>query len=195
MRVVAVASSVDSITLQSGGSEDAYVFAGNTLSAGGSALASAGVTYSALPSGSGIVIVAEDSTSIASIGDALDLSVTTGGESGLPTPVMLPAGSQQLVTISGEVYTTFIANSITNNGTLSFNSTTAAQTAETSSSTHGLGDAIMSGIGGGVTSSDEENSSPSSETTAAETSSGAAKMSAYILLGELAVVGFVLGLL
>ena len=72
-RIVPAATVTDSVTLRSGDSEDEYIFAGNTLSAGDDAFSFAGVTYSALTSGSGVIIIADDSTSTASAGQAIEL--------------------------------------------------------------------------------------------------------------------------
>lgn len=198
--VVPVAASADSFTLRSGGSEDDYVLAGNTLSAGESALISAGMTYSALPSGSGIIIVAGDSTSTASVGESIGVSVTAESDLDLPTPDQ--THHQQLVTISGNVYTTSIVSNgtsnapvaTTNNGTLPSNSTAPAQTTQSGSSTHGLGDAIMSGIGGGATSTESDDNSPSPESTDVEASSDAGKRSVCFPLSGLVAFGFMLAI-
>ena len=172
-----------SVTLRTGESEDEYIFAGNTLSAGDTALDFAGVTYSALKSGSGIIIIAEDSTSTASIGQAIGSDVATEGDLDTPSPLVLPAGSQQLVTTTS----------------VSPNTTISVQETESSSSTRGLGDAIISGMGGGnAKDGDGDANTPdpqSSTTTDVEAASHAVRRSAHVLLGGFCTFASALALL
>jgi hypothetical protein len=180
---VPAAALPDSVTLRTGESEDEYIFAGNTLSAGDTALDLAGVTYSALKSGSGIIIIAEDSTSTASIGQAIGSDVATEGDLDTPSPLVLPAGSQQLVTTTS----------------VSPNTTISVQKTESSSSTRGLGDAIISGMGGGnAKDGDGDANTPdpqSSTTTDVEAASHAVRRSAHVLLGGFCTFASALALL
>ncbi|KAM0697226.1 hypothetical protein Q7P36_003297 [Cladosporium allicinum] len=180
---VPAAALPDSVTLRTGDSEDEYIFAGNTLSAGDTALDFAGVTYSALKSGSGIIIIAEDSTSTASIGQAIGSDVATEGDLDTPSPLVLPAGSQQLVTTTS----------------VSPNTTISVQETESSSSTRGLGDAIISGMGGGNADDEDGDAntpdSQSSTTTDVEAASHAVRRSMHVLLGGFCTFASALALL
>lgn len=178
------AATEKSITLRSGTPEDVYVFAGKTLSAGDGALISLGATYSALPSGSGIIIVAEKSTSTARVGDAMTVNIIAETSSGF-----VP---HQLVTVSGNVYTTSVAdgNPLATSllagsmpATIT-NSTASVPTTETSSSTHGIGDAIMSGIGGVATDDTDGTATSSPKSTVTEASFAAGRRSAYVVLSR-----------
>jgi hypothetical protein len=181
---VPAAALPDSVTLRTGESEDEYIFAGNTLSAGDTALDFAGVTYSALKSGSGIIIIiAEDSTSTASIGQAIGSDVATEGDLDTPSPLVLPAGLQQLVTTTS----------------VSPNTTISVQETESSSLTRGLGDAIISGMGGGnAEDGDGDANTPdpqSSTTTDVKAASHAVRRSAHVLLGGFCTFASALALL
>lgn len=177
-----VAASEKSITLRSGTPKDVYVFAGKTLSAGESALISLGATYSALSSGSGIIIVAEKSTSTAKVGDAMTVNIAAEMSSGF-----VP---HQLVTVSGNVYTTSVADGnplATSHLTGSMpatitNSTASVLKTETSSSTHGIGDAIMSGIGGVATDDTDGTTTSSAKSIVTGASLAAGRRSAYVAL-------------
>jgi hypothetical protein len=209
-RIVPAAAFTESVTLRSGDSGDEYVFAGNTLSAGGNALDLAHVTYSALESGSGIIMMAEGTTSTLSIGQAISASSASGSDLDSPSPLLLPAGSQQPVTSSVDIYTastslsasdetgnaTATATAISD-GTLSSNTTTSVEETETSSSTRGLGDAILSGIGGGnADDGDGNTSNPGTQSsTDVEASSYATRRSVHVLLGGFCTFAFAFALL
>jgi len=153
--VVAVASIDSSPVLSSEDGDENYVFGSNTVSAGGQALAIDGTTFSALPSHSGIVVANEGQTSIVSVGGIVDFLTVTGATfSAFATPVLLSSN-----------------NNDDENGTGTANMAEASVT-----STHGLGDAIMGGLGGGssptASSGDGEegkSTSSSSEPDAEET--------------------------
>jgi hypothetical protein len=178
---VPAAALTDSVTLRPGDSEDEYVFAGITLSAGDNALDFAGVTYSALKSGSGIIIIAEDSTSTASVGQAIGANFAIGSDLDSPSPLMLPAGSQQRVTSAA----------------ISSNTTISVQETESSSSTRGLGDAIISGMGGGNADDGEgdANTPDPQSSTEVEAASHAVRRSVHVLLSGFCTFAFALALL
>lgn len=186
---VAIPGVTGSASVQPGSSEAEYVYAGQTLTAGGDAFTSAGTTYSALPSGSGLAIIAGDTTSTALIGATL----SAASDSDLPTPVLLPANPSQLITIGDNTYTARITDgsllvlgtqtirpgvtTVINGETLLLTGSNLVQATGTNTSTRGLGDAIMSGIGGGSSSSDSdassETGSESADASAAEPTSSA----------------------
>jgi hypothetical protein len=173
-------------SVEPGRSANEYVFAGTTLTAGGAAFTSAGTTFSALPSGSGLAIIADGATSTASLGETIGTN-----DSSLPTPVLLPADSAQLVTVGDKTYTARITDgsllvlgtqtvkpgqtTVINGETLLLTGSNLILATGTSTSTRGLGDAIISGIGGG--SSESESGGGGSESTdsasTAEPTSGA----------------------
>lgn len=212
-RTVPAATFTNSATLQSGASENEYILAGNTLSAGQPALTVAGVTYSALESGSGIVMMAGDSTSTATVGQAIDASFTLGSDPNSPSPLILPAGSQQLGVSGVDIYTASSAILTAGNGTsdadttaktsaaISPNFTGSPQETVAGSSTRGVGDAIMSGLGGGVAdgggngdvNTSEPQSPSSSSTDVGVTASNAVRGSVDgLLLGGFGMIAFVL---
>lgn len=175
-------------SVQTGSSEGEYIFAGQTLTAGGEALTSTGTTYSALPSGSGIAIIAGGTTSTASVGGTIGAASDTD----LPTAVLLPANPSQLVTIGDNTYTARITDgsllvlgtqtvrpgvtTVINGETLLLTGSNLVQATGTSTSTRGLGDAIMSGIGGSSSSDSDassETGSESADASAAEPTSNA----------------------
>jgi hypothetical protein len=205
-RIVPAAAFTQSVTLRSGDSEDEYIFAGDTLSAGGNALDLADVTYSALESGSGIVMMAEDTTSTLSVGQAISASSTFGSGSNLdsPSPLLLPAGSQQLITSSVDIYTASTilgASDETGNATATATGinggTASAQGTGTVSSTRVLGDAIISGLGGGnADDGDGDANTPDPQSsTDVEAASHAARRSLHVLLGGFCTLAFALALL
>jgi hypothetical protein len=173
-------------SVEPGRSANEYVFAGTTLTAGGAAFTSAGTTFSALPSGSGLAIIADGATSTASLGETIGTN-----DSSLPTPVLLPADSAQLVIVGDKTYTARITDgsllvlgtqtvkpgqtTVINGETLLLTGSNLILATGTSTSTRGLGDAIISGIGGG--SSESESGGGGSESTdsasTAEPTSGA----------------------
>jgi hypothetical protein len=173
-------------SVEPGRSENEYIFAGTTLTAGGAALTSSRTTFSALPSGSGVAIIADGATSTASLGETIGTS-----DSSLPTPVLLPADSAQLVTVGDKTYTARVTDgsllvlgsqtvkpgqtTVINGETLLLTGSNLILATGTSTSTRGLGDAIISGIGGG--SSEPESGGSGSESTdsstTAEPTSGA----------------------
>lgn len=188
---IPVSGSADSISIQSGTSGNEYVLGGKTLTAGGSALISAGTTYSALPSGSGLAIIVGGTTSTASVGETIATN-TAESDSSLPTPVLLPPRPEQLVTVGGSTYTAHITDgsllvlgsqtltpgvtTVINGETLLLTGSDLVLATGTSTSTRGLGDAIMSGVGGGST---REDSTPSqtADSSSAEPTSGAGQNS------------------
>jgi hypothetical protein len=174
------------------------------LSAGEKALDFAGVTYSALKSGSGIIIIAEESTSTASVGHTFGANFAIGSDLNSPSPLLLPAGSQQPVTSSVDIYTASAileASDETRNGTstsISSKTTISVQETETSSSTRGLGDAIISDIGGGNADDREGDANtpdPPQSSTDVEAASHAARRSVHVLLGGFCTFAFALALL
>ena len=191
-KIIPAAAFTGPATLRSGGSEDEYIFAGKTISVGDQGLAFAGVTYSALRSGSGIIIIAEDSTSTLGVGQAVGTNFASGSDLDSPSLVILPAGSQDLstgtdiYTISGIIYTSDGTVSATDaaitGGTKSSNITDSVS--GTVSSTHGLGDAIMSGIGGGNADDGDgdANIPDASQSTDVEAASHAVRRSVHVML-------------
>jgi hypothetical protein len=213
--VVAVAT-IDSSPVRSGENDGQYVFGGNTLSAGGQALTIDGTTFSALPSRSGIAVVNQGQTSTASLGGTVDfLTVTGASVTAFATPVLLPGGDnhgddshQQLVTLGGSTYTALATDGsllVIDGQTVNPGETTVIHgetvvlsgtslVVVTATSTHGLGDAIMSGLGGGSSSSsssgddEEETASSSSGPDAEETSASNDGGSGDSTTGESAAV-------
>lgn len=82
---------------------------GHTLTVGGQALTSGGATFSALPSSSGVQVVSNGHASIIPLGEAVDVN-TAGSDSSLPTPVLLPAKPDQIVTIGDKTYTAHLTD-------------------------------------------------------------------------------------
>lgn len=138
------------------------------------------------------------------------IGLATGSELDSPTPAVLPLGSQQLVTISGNVYTASATNgsfSVASDGTISSTfitpsdpaaslNTTDTMQGETSSSTHGLGDAIVCGIGGGAADGGGvEETGTGSQSTGAEAISTAAQRSIHIPLGRVLTLAVAFALL
>jgi hypothetical protein len=188
--VVAVAT-IDSSPVRSGEDDGHYVFGGNTLSAGGQAIMIDGTTFSALPSRSGIAVVNQGQTSTASLGGTVDfLTVTGASVSAFATPVLLPGGDNDgnsdhhLVTLGGSTYTALATEGsllVIDGQTVNPGETTVIHgetvvlsgtslVVMTATSTHGLGDAIMSGLGG--VSSATSSSSGDDEDETASSSSG-----------------------
>jgi hypothetical protein len=193
--VVAVAS-IDSSPVRSGEDDGQYVFGGNTLSVGGQALTIDGTTFSALPSLSGVAVVDEGQTSTASLGGTVDfLTVTGASVTAFATPVLLPGGGennnggdsdQQLVTLSGSTYTALATKGsllvvdgqtvnpgetiVIHGETVVLSGTSLVVAKATASSTHGLGDAIISGLGGGSSSSSSSLSGDDEDETASSSS-------------------------
>jgi hypothetical protein len=204
-RIVPAVAFTDSVTLRPGDSDDEYVFAGNFLSAGDKALDFAGVTYSALKSGSGIIIIAEESTSTASVGQAIGANFAIRSDLNSPSPLLLAAGLQQLVTSSAGISTASAileASDESRNGTstaISSNTTSSLQTTETSSSTRGLGDAIISGMGGGNVDDGDGDANtpdpPQSSTVVEPAASHVARRSVHVLLGGFCTFALALALL
>lgn len=194
--VVAVAS-IDSSTVRSGEDVEQYFFGGNTLSAGGRALTVDGKTFSALPSLSGIAVASEGKTSTVSLGGTVDfLTVTGASVSAFATPVLLPPGddddskNQQLVSLAGKTYTARATEgsllvvdgqtvkpgetTVLHGETVVLSGSKLVVAAEaTASSTHGLGDAIISGLGG-VSSPSPSSSSSSGDDENESTASSSA---------------------
>jgi len=204
-RTVPAAAFTKPVTLRSGDSEDKYIFAGDTLSAGGNALDLAGMTYSALKSGSGIVMMVEDTTSTLSVGQEISASFASGSNLDSPSPLLLPADSQQLGTqtastilsASDETGDATATATAINGVTISSNTISSDQEAETSSTTHGLGDAIVSGIGGGNADDGDgdANTSDLQSSTNVEAASHATRRSVHVLVGGFCTFAFALALL
>jgi len=198
--IVPAAASTDSVTLRPGNSEDEYIFAGNSLSAGEDAVGFAGVTYSVLKSGSGIIVMAEDSTSTLSVGQVISASFASESDLDSPSPLLLPAGSQQLVSNSVNIYTASAISNASDEASDTIDTATAtnsAQETHTSSSTHRLGDAIISGVGGGNAddgNGDGNNPDPQASTDV-EAASHATRRSVHALFGGLCSLAFALALL
>lgn len=150
--------------------------------------------------------MAEDTTSTLSVGQAISASSASGSGSDLdsPSPLLLPAGSQQQVTSVVDIYTasTVLGASdetakATATATGINGGTTSAQGTWTVSSTHGLGDAIISGIGGGNADDgdgDANTSDPQSSTDVGA-ASHATRRSVHVLLGGFCTFVFALALL
>jgi len=198
--IIPAAASTDSVTLRPGDSGDEYILAGNSLSAGEDAVGFAGVTYPALKSGSGIIVMAEDSTSTLSVGQVFSASFASESDLDYPSPLLLPAGSQQLVLSSVNIYTASAVSNASDEISKAIDTATAtnsAQETRTSSSTHGLGDAIISGIGGGNAGNgngDGNNPDPQSSTDV-EAASHATRRSVHALFGGVCALAFALALL
>lgn len=185
----AIGSTVTS-SVQSGSSEGQYVIDGTTLTAGGVALTTTGKTYSPLPSGAGLAVIVDGQTSTASIGETLGIK-TAGGESDLPAVILLPANPEQLITLGGRTYTAHVTDgsllvlgtqtirpgvtTVINGESLVLSGTNLIRATVTSTSTTGLGDAIMSGIGRTTSNGDE--SSASATSSDAEPTSAAGQRS------------------
>jgi len=210
-----VSGSTSPTSVQAGNSDEEYVLDGKTLTAGGDALITAGTTYSALPSGSGIAIAADGTSSTASVGDTVD-TVTAGSDLGIPTPVLLPAGPEQVITIGDKTYKAHITDgsllvlgsqtirpdvtTVINGETLILNGTDLVLATGMSTSTRGLGESIMSGIDGESGSEKGSDATETSESPAstAEPASGARQRSLSdmrVLLGCLMSLMFALVLL
>jgi hypothetical protein len=181
--------------VRSGEDDGQYVFGGNTLSVGGQALTIDGTTFSALPSLSGVAVVDEGQTSTASLGGTVDfLTVTGASVTAFATPVLLPGGDnnnggdsdQQLVTLGGSTYTALATKgsllvvdgqtvnpgetTVIHGATVVLSGTSLVVAKATASSTHGLGDAIISGLGGGSSSSSSSLSGDDEDETASSSS-------------------------
>lgn len=188
-------ASIGSSPVRSGEDDDSYLFGGNMISADGQALTIDGTTFSALPSGSGIVVGGEGQTSTVSVGSTVNfLTVTGASVTAFATPVLLPGSDnndgdneQQLVTLGGSTYTALVTSgsllvidghtvepgktTVINGETVVLSGTKLVVTKATASSAHGLGDAIASGLGSGLSASgddEDENASDSSSSDAAE---------------------------
>jgi hypothetical protein len=85
----------------------------------------------------------------------------------------------------------------TNGVTISSNTISSVREAETSSTTHGLGDAIVSGIGGGNADDGDgdANTSDPQSSTDVEAASHATRRSVHVLLGGFCTFAFALALL
>jgi hypothetical protein len=213
------ASPASSPVVHAGGNNGEYVLEGNTLAVGGQALTSGGATFSALPDGGGVLVVSNGHTSRTPLGEAADAN-TFGSDFSLPTPVILPANAEQLLTIGDKTYTAHITDgsllvlgsqtirpgftTVVNGETLLLTGSNLLLATGTSTSTRGLGKPIMSGIGGesesGETSSTASQSSDSSAAAAATASpsSGAEQRSLTnmrVLLGGLLSFVFALVLM
>jgi hypothetical protein len=192
--VVAVAS-IDSSPVRSGEDDGQYVFGDNTLSVGGQALTIDGTTFSALLSLSGVAVVDEGQTSTVSLGGTVDfLTVTGASVTAFATPVLLPDGDnnnggdsdQQLVTLGGSTYAALVTKgsllvvngqtvnpgetTVIHGETVVLSGTSLVVAKATASSTHGLGDAIISGLGGGSSSSSSSLSGDDEDQTASSLS-------------------------
>ncbi|TLD09524.1 hypothetical protein E2P81_ATG10507 [Venturia nashicola] len=205
-RTMSAAGSMITSNVQSGPSDAQYIVDGKTLTAGGTALTIAGTTYSALPSGSGIAVFIDGKTSTASVGETLGVK-TAGSDSDLPTPVLLPADKEQLVTLGGKTYTAQAtsgsllilgthtirpgATTVIDGETLVLSGTNLVRATGTSTSNTGLGDAIMSGIGR-TTSAGGESSATSTSLDAESTSDAGQRSRSYmrVLISALALFVF-----
>jgi hypothetical protein len=215
------ASPASSPVVHAGENNGEYVLEGNTLAVGGQALTSGGATFSALPDGGGVLVVSNGHTSRIPLGEAADVN-TSGSDSSLPTPVILPASPEQLLTIGDKTYTAHITDgsllvlgsqtirpgftTVINGETILLTGSNLLLATGTSTSTRSLGESVMSGLGGASesggkkTSSTASQSSDSSTTTAAtaEPSSGAGQRSLSnmrVLLGGLVSFMFALVLM
>jgi len=205
--VVAVASMASSPVQSGEDDEDNYIFGSNTISAGGQALAIDGKTFSALPSLSGIVVASEGQASTVSVGGTVDFLTVTGGSfDAFATPVLLPGNNdddgndsgsappqQQTVTLGGSTYTALATEgsllvidsqtvkpgetTVINDKTVVLSGTKLIVAGATATSTHGMGDEIMNGLGGASPSSssgnDQKEGTPSSSEPEAEETSTA----------------------
>lgn len=206
------ASPASSPVVHAGGNNGEYVLEGNNLAVGGQALTSGGATFSALPDGGGVLVVSNGHTSRIPLGES---------DSSLPTPVVLPASPEQIITFGDKTYTAHItagsllvlgtqtirpgSTTVINGETLLLTGSNLLLATGTSTSTRGLGGSIMSGLGGesesGVkkTGTTGSQSSGSSTATAAsaEPSSGAEQRLSYmrVLLGSLVSFMFALVLM
>lgn len=206
--------------VQAGGNNGAYTFEGHTLTVDGQALTSGGATFSALPDARGILFVSNSHTSTMPLGEAGDIN-TSGSDSSLPTPVLLPSNPEQSITLGDKTYTAHITagsllvlgsqtirpgfTTVIDGETLLLTGSNLVLATGTSTSTRGLGESIMSGIDGESESGDEEKSSTASETSESsaaaatgEPASGAGQKSLSdmrVLLGGLVSLVFALVLI
>lgn len=188
-RTLSAAGSMITSDVQPGNHEGQYVIDGRTLTAGGAALTISGTTYSALPSDSGIAVIVDGKTSAASIGQTLDIN-TADSDSDSPTPVLLPADKEQMITLGGRTYTAHMTDgsllvlgahtmtpgvtTVIDGKTLVLSGTNIMQAAGPTTLTTGLGDAIMSGIGRQTGGGNNEGSASSTSTSSgAESTSDA----------------------
>jgi hypothetical protein len=216
------ASPASSPVVHAGENNGEYILEGNTLAVGGQALTSGGATFSALPDGSGVLVVSNGHTSRIPLGEAADVN-TSGSDSNLPTPVILLANPEQLITIGDETYTAHITTgsllvlggqtirpgftTVINGETLLLTGSNLLLATGTSTSTRGLGGSIVSSLGGesepggkktgSSTASQSLDSSAATAATAAP-SSGAEQRSLShmrVLLGGLVSLVFALVLM
>jgi len=154
---------VSSPVVYAGGNDGEYVLEGNTLAIGGQALTSGGATFSALPDGGGVLVVSNGHSSRIPLGKATDVN-TSGSDPSLPTPVILPAKPEQLITIGDETYTAHITagsllvlgsqtirpgfTTVINGETLLLTGSDLLLATGTSTSTRSLGGSIVSSLGG-----------------------------------------------
>jgi len=195
-------STATSPVVQAGGNNAEYIFEGHTLTVDGQALTSGGATFSVLPGARGVLVVSNGHTSTLPLGEAGDVN-TSGSDFNLPTPVLLPGNPEQLITIGDKTYTAHITTgsllvlgsqtirpgftTVINGKTLLLTGSNLVLATDTSTSTRGLGESIMSGIseesksGGKQASSTASEGSESSATAAtaatAEPASGAGQRS------------------
>ena len=178
--VPGMAATASSPVMQAGRSNGEYIFEGHTLTVDGQALTSGGATFSALPDARGVLVVSNGHTSTIPLGEAGEVN-TSGSDSRLPTPVLLPSNSEQLITVGDKTYTAHITagsllvlgsqtirpgfTTVINGDTLLLTGSNLVLATGTSTSTRGLGESIMSGIDGESVSGDEGKSSTASETS------------------------------
>lgn len=206
-RTMSAAGSMITSNVQSGLSDAQYIVEGKTLTASGTAVTIAGTAYYALPSGSGIAVVVDGKTSTASVGETLGIKTAGSDSGGLPTPVLLPANTEQLVTLGGRTYTVFATSgsllilgthtirpgvtTVFDGETLVLCGTNLVRATGTSTSTTGLGDAIMSGIGRTASGGDERSAtSTSSDVKSASAAGKRSKSDMRVLISAIALFVF-----
>ena len=192
--IVPVAASFGSFSLQTGDSSDEYRTGDSPISAGDSTRESAGLTssYPALPPGTGIVLESNKESSRATTYDQAAGETPLASDLDLPKLPLSATSSQQSATVNSSV---LVTSHLTFSGSATgIDGAAPTQTEEISSSTHGTGDAIVSGIGGVATRDTDHDPASSAESTVARALSDARRKSAYAALSVWIVLASIFAL-
>lgn len=176
-----------------------------TASPGGPFLTRDGSTFPTLPSGSGILIIAEGTTSTASVGQQIDTNGPPTGDISPWTPALLTNAPQQTITIGGSAYTAHAvessmviidghtvrpdATTVIDGESVFLSGTSLVVATGTSTSTPGPGDESGSGVD--VTQEgDASRSSPVAEQTGSAAESTYTSPSGSLIFGLfLSIIG------